>query len=264
MTNNFPFINRSTNAFFLAPSERQTIARHAQKLRRKLRAQEVKPYQSRTSASPRLDSSTSVVLPDTTLPNTSTSENETIQDKKGKKRLQIVPAVSPRDSINEYALSALTLDRGSFEVLQYLLSLSAYGIENFPIALMLSTSYTTLFHLGQIKMLSSTAGRTRHFKGEIAWEDHSGTADMFGQLLTAGKFFSVLGQIVQGALNSPVHMYALLTVTACGMKNTPGVTVDPKYDSEYLMGKALPHLRKELARIQDGEGLIDKQVVLDI
>ena len=77
-------------------------------------------------------------------------------------------------------------------------------------------------------------------------------------------YFSALGQIIQGALNSPIHMYALLTMTACGMRNTAGVKIDPKQTPEYLMSKALPYLRKEIARIANGETLVDKQVLLDI
>jgi hypothetical protein len=77
-------------------------------------------------------------------------------------------------------------------------------------------------------------------------------------------YFSALGQIIQGALNSPIHMYSLLTMTACGMRNTAGVEIGRKQTPEYLMNKALPYLRKEVARIVDGETLVDKQVLLSI
>jgi hypothetical protein len=73
-----------------------------------------------------------------------------------------------------------------------------------------------------------------------------------------------MGQIIQGAWNSPVHMYALLTMTATGMGNKAGIPIEAKYTPEYLMSKVLPYLRKEVARIANGQQLIDKQVLLDI
>ena len=59
-------------------------------------------------------------------------------------------------------------------------------------------------------------------------------------------------------------MYALLTMTASGMGNTAGIPIEAKYTPEYSMSKVLPYLRKEVARIANGEQLLDKQVLLDI
>jgi hypothetical protein len=53
-------------------------------------------------------------------------------------------------------------------------------------------------------------------------------------------------------------------MTAGGMRNTAGVEIDPKHTPEYLMSKVLPFLRKEIARIANGETLVDKQILLDI
>ena len=77
------------------------------------------------------------------------------------------------------------------------------------------------------------------------------------------EFNSALVQIIKGAFNSPVHMYALLTMTASGMGNTAGIPLEGKNTPEYLMSRVLPCLREEVARITDGE-LVDKQVLLDI
>lgn len=77
-------------------------------------------------------------------------------------------------------------------------------------------------------------------------------------------YFAALGQIVQGCLNSSMHMYALLTMTACGMRNVAGVSVDASNSAEFFMAKALPQLRRELASISAGERLVDKQILLDI
>lgn len=53
-------------------------------------------------------------------------------------------------------------------------------------------------------------------------------------------------------------------MTAGGMRNTAGVRIDPKHTPEYFISKALPYLRKEVARIAKGETLVVKQVLLDI
>lgn len=115
---------------------------------------------------------------------------------------------------------------------------------------------------------------------EVWREDYVATTDTHAQQLSTEKsfairpsgklgghkvhYFSALGQIVQGCLNNPVHMYALLTMTACGMRNSAGITTDPQHSPEYFMAKALPQLRSEISRISNGGSLIDKQFLLDI
>lgn len=283
MNKDFLFVNRSAVAFSHTPDERKHISSHAQKnYRRKLRAQQVEAHQSQSAALASLRSRFNGPgrLPDATTRSTSDFNADEINVRRDGRRQECIPAVSPHTSINEYALSALPLDRGSFDILQYFLSVSVSSIMSFSTELIISPVYSSLFHLEAAKALSVPLASSHEYKQNMLDKGYRATIGMRSQHLSNEKYvaaspsgklnchtslqFSVLGQIIQGALNSPIHMYALLTMTAGGMRNFTGVTVDSKHVPEYLMNKALPHLRKEVARIANGELLNDKQVLLDM
>jgi hypothetical protein len=131
MSKDFLFINRSTKTTSRSPTESQQIASHAQKgYQRKLRAQQIHARQSRTSARASLRASSGALtdFSESSNPSASTSEEGNGDRGQDEGQLQLTPPDSPHSSINEYALSVLPLDRGAFEILQYFLNVSGFGI----------------------------------------------------------------------------------------------------------------------------------------
>lgn len=192
----------------------------------------------------RSTSNPSVDLKDSITRSASKSEQGDVDARRDEEQWQLLPAVSPDSSINEYALSVLPLDRGAFEILQYFLNVDTW----------------TLREVWREEYRATTDTNDQQLSSERSFAIRPS-----GKLAGHKKlYFSALGQIIQGALNSPIHMYALLTMTASGMRNTAGVAIDPTHTPEYLMSKVLPNLRKEVAQIANGECLIDKQILLDI
>lgn len=283
MSKDFLCVNRSALAFSRTLDEKKHVSSHAQKTyRRKLRAQQVEAHQSRLSALASWRSTLSGPRrsKDTISLDTSDYNKEESNVRRDEERPELITAVSPCTSINEYALSALPLDRGSFDILQYFLSVSVSSIKSFSTELIISPVYSSLLYLEGAKALSVPLPGSHESRQNMSDKDYRATVEIHSQHTSEGKCvatspsskldghtdmeFSVLGQIIQGALNSPTHMYALLTMTAGGMRNFTGVTINSKHVPEYLMNKALLHLRKEVARIANGEHLNDKQLLLDI
>lgn len=131
MSKDFLFVNRSTKPSSRPSNESQLIASHVQKsYQRKLRAQQVRARQSRTSAraSLRSASSASVDFPEFITSSSSGSEQDDVDGRQIEDRFQLTPPPSPYSSINEYTLSTLPVDRGAFEILQYFLHVSVLYI----------------------------------------------------------------------------------------------------------------------------------------
>ena len=135
MSKDFLFVNRSTKPSSRPPNESQLIASHVQKsYQRKLRAQQVRARQSRTTAraSLRSASSASVDFPEFITPSTSGSEHGDVDGRPIEERLQLTPPTSPYSSINEYLLSTLPIGRGAYDILQYFLNVSVLCTLSLP------------------------------------------------------------------------------------------------------------------------------------
>jgi hypothetical protein len=131
MSKDFLFVNRSTKPSSRPQNESQLIASHVQKsYQRKLRAQQVRARQSRTSARASLRSASSALVEfaEFITPSGSGPEQGDIDGRDIEERFQLTPPPSPYLSINEYTLSKLPLDRGAFDILQYFRKVSVLYI----------------------------------------------------------------------------------------------------------------------------------------
>lgn len=125
MKKDFLFVNRSKDTFSKPPPESHAIAAHAQKAyQRKLRAQQIQAHQSRTAARASLRERKNAELGSkASTSSTSVVENDRLEGV-GDQRLRRKSVASPTSSINEYALSAVPLDKGAYEILQFFLNVS--------------------------------------------------------------------------------------------------------------------------------------------
>jgi hypothetical protein len=127
MKKDFLFVNRSKDTFRQPPRESHAIAAHAQKeYQRKLRTQQILAHQSRTAAraSLRASISGSSGPSNTSTRNTSSPEDEADNANQDDQRLRRISVASPTSSLNEYCLSAVPLDKGAYEILQFFLNVS--------------------------------------------------------------------------------------------------------------------------------------------
>ena len=127
MQKDFLFVNRDKDTFGQYPRERRAIAVHAQKkYQRKLRTQQILARQSRTAAraSLRAKVSGSSGPSNTSTPSTFSPKDQAGNANRDDQRLRRISVASPTSSLNEYGLSAVPLDKGAYETLQFFLNVS--------------------------------------------------------------------------------------------------------------------------------------------